>query len=153
MLCQRNSHWQYTTYFISTAYFINTSHQSVGKNVTAETNTRATIEELLDASFYMLSVSYQRKSGRSFLPRTQWPLRFWTCSHLPGYLLAREMLGISRILLSAGPLARSQCVSGRSCYRPSRHRFSWFSSVFKQMLRLFPSSKLLLRASHATLPT
>jgi hypothetical protein len=52
---------------ISTAYFINPSRQSVclylyppvvarqrlGKNVTAATNTHATIEELLDASFYM----------------------------------------------------------------------------------------------------
>jgi hypothetical protein len=30
--------------------------------------------------------------------------------------------------------------------------FYWFSSVFKQMLRWFPSSKLLLHASHAALP-
>jgi hypothetical protein len=29
---------------------------------------------------------------------------------------------------------------------------SWFSSVFKQMLRWFPNSKLLLHASHAALP-
>jgi hypothetical protein len=50
---------------ISTVYFINPSHQSVclytyhpivarqrlGKNITAATNTHATIEELLDASF------------------------------------------------------------------------------------------------------
>jgi hypothetical protein len=35
---------------------------------------------------------------------------------------------------------------------PSRHRFSWFSSVFKQMLRWFPNYKLLLHASHAALP-
>jgi hypothetical protein len=62
---------------ISTAYFINPSHQSVclyvyprviarqrlGKNVTAETNTHETIEELSDASFSMRSVSYQRKIG------------------------------------------------------------------------------------------
>jgi hypothetical protein len=31
-------------------------------------------------------------------------------------------------------------------------RFSWFSSVFKQMLRWFPNSKLLLNASHVALP-
>jgi hypothetical protein len=31
-------------------------------------------------------------------------------------------------------------------------RFSWFSSVFKQILSWFPSSKLLLHASHAALP-
>jgi hypothetical protein len=61
--------------------------------------------------------------------------------------------GISHILLFARLLARSQYASGRSCDRPSRHRFSWFFSVFKQMLRWFTSSKLLLRASHAALPT
>jgi hypothetical protein len=36
--------------------------------------------------------------------------------------------------------------------RPYRHRFSLFFIVFKQMLRWFPSSKLLPRASHAVLP-
>jgi hypothetical protein len=57
---------------ISTAYYINPTHQSVrlyvypivprqglGENITAATNTHATIEELLDASFSMRSVSYQ----------------------------------------------------------------------------------------------
>jgi hypothetical protein len=37
--------------------------QRLGKNVTAATNTRVTIEELLDASFYVPSVSYERKVG------------------------------------------------------------------------------------------
>jgi hypothetical protein len=72
---------------ISMAYFINPSHQSVclyvyppsaarqelgknpsivakqrlGKNFTAATNAHAITEELLDASFYMQSVSYQGK--------------------------------------------------------------------------------------------
>jgi hypothetical protein len=71
---------------ISTAYFINPFHHSVClceypnvvrqrpvkntpivpeqrhcKNVAAETNSHARIEELLDASFSMRSVSYQRK--------------------------------------------------------------------------------------------
>jgi hypothetical protein len=60
---------------ISTAYFINPSHQSVriyvyqrivasqrlGKNVTVTTNAHATIEEFLEASFSMQSVSYQGK--------------------------------------------------------------------------------------------
>jgi hypothetical protein len=60
---------------ISAAYLINPSHQSVclymyplivarqrlGENVTAETNAHATIEELLDKSFSMGSVSYQEK--------------------------------------------------------------------------------------------
>jgi hypothetical protein len=62
---------------ISTAYFINPSHQRVclyvyppivagqqlGKNVIAATNTHEIIEELLDASFCMRSVSQQRKVG------------------------------------------------------------------------------------------
>jgi hypothetical protein len=62
---------------ISTAYVINPSHQSVclyvypsivarqrfGKNVTAATNTHATIGELLVASFSMRYGSYQRKVG------------------------------------------------------------------------------------------
>jgi hypothetical protein len=63
---------------ISTAYFINASHQSLclyvsvyvssivarqrlGKKVIAATNTHATIEELLDVSFSIWSVSYQGK--------------------------------------------------------------------------------------------
>jgi hypothetical protein len=59
----------------STGCFINPFHQSVclyiqpiitvrqrpGKNVTATTNTHAMIEELLDASFSMESVSYRGK--------------------------------------------------------------------------------------------
>jgi hypothetical protein len=60
---------------ISTAYFINPSHQSVclyvyplivakqrlGRRILAATNTHV-IEELLDESFPMSSVSYQRKA-------------------------------------------------------------------------------------------
>jgi hypothetical protein len=63
---------------ISAAYFINAAHQSLclyvyipnfarqqlGKYVTAATNTHATIEKLLDTSFSMQSVSYQRKVSR-----------------------------------------------------------------------------------------
>jgi hypothetical protein len=62
---------------ISTAYFINPSNLSVclyvyplivarqrlGRNVTAAMNTQATTEELLDASFTVRSVLYQRKAG------------------------------------------------------------------------------------------
>jgi hypothetical protein len=62
---------------ISTAYFINPSHQSVrlyvypfivdrqqqGRNVTMATDIHATIEELLEKSFPMRPVSYQRKAG------------------------------------------------------------------------------------------
>jgi hypothetical protein len=65
-----------------------------------------------------------------------------------------QMLGRPRgcyILSLARLLASSQYASRRSCDRLSRHRFSWFSSVFKQRLRWFPISKLLLHASHAAL--
>jgi hypothetical protein len=62
---------------ISREYFMNPNHQSVclyvsapivarqrlGKNVTATMNTYAKIQELLDASFSMRSVLYQRKVG------------------------------------------------------------------------------------------
>jgi hypothetical protein len=49
------------------------------------------------------------------------------------------------ILFFAGlPASGSQYASGRSCDRPSRHRFPCSSSVFKRMLRWFPSYKLLL---------
>jgi hypothetical protein len=37
------------------------ARQRLGRNVTAVTNTHATIEELLDASFSMWPVSYQEK--------------------------------------------------------------------------------------------
>jgi hypothetical protein len=60
---------------VSAVYFINPFHrpvcvyvylpiiarQRLDKNVIAVTNTQATKEEFLDASFYMLSVSYQGK--------------------------------------------------------------------------------------------
>jgi hypothetical protein len=60
---------------ISTAYFVYPSQQSVylyvypptvarqrlGENLTAATNTKATIEELIEALFFMRSVSYQSK--------------------------------------------------------------------------------------------
>jgi hypothetical protein len=60
-----------TTEPISTAYFINPTHQSVclyvyptifdrqrlGKNFTSATNTHATIDKLLDASFSMRFLS------------------------------------------------------------------------------------------------
>jgi hypothetical protein len=65
------------TYFLApepirTTYFINDSHKSVCQhvyfarkrlhtNINAATDTRATIEELLDASFSMWSVSYQSR--------------------------------------------------------------------------------------------
>jgi hypothetical protein len=44
-----------------------TKHQ-LGKNVTAATNTHATVEELLDASFFMPSVSYERTVCYWFFP-------------------------------------------------------------------------------------
>jgi hypothetical protein len=62
---------------VLTAYFLNPSHQYVclyvyppivvrqllGQNVTVATNIHATKEDLLDASFSMRSISYQRKVG------------------------------------------------------------------------------------------
>jgi hypothetical protein len=44
------------------------ARQRLGKNVTAETNTHATIEELLHASFSMRHASYQRKVDDQFFP-------------------------------------------------------------------------------------
>jgi hypothetical protein len=64
----------------SAAYFTNPSRQSINictptvarqrlsKNVPAATNTHATIEDLWDPSFSLLSVSYQEKAGDYFLP-------------------------------------------------------------------------------------
>jgi hypothetical protein len=63
---------------ISREHFINPSHQSVclymnptviarqwlGKNVTTAMNTQTTTEGLLDTSFSMQSVLYERKAGR-----------------------------------------------------------------------------------------
>jgi hypothetical protein len=74
---------------ISTTYIINPTHRSVclyvyplivarqrlRKNVTAVTNTHATIEELLDTSFYMRSMSYQ---GKLVLPRISCLIRILT---------------------------------------------------------------------------
>jgi hypothetical protein len=44
------------------------ARQRVGKNVTAVTNTNATIEELLDPWFYVRSMSYQRKERDDLFP-------------------------------------------------------------------------------------
>jgi hypothetical protein len=62
---------------VSTAYFINTSHQfaclyvylsivtrqRLGKNVTTAKNIHVTVKELLDASFSMRPVSYRKNVG------------------------------------------------------------------------------------------
>jgi hypothetical protein len=71
---------------ISTAYFINPSHQSLclymyvarqrlAKNVTAPTNTHTTIYKLLDSLFCVRSVSYKRKVGDYFFLE----LLVWIC--------------------------------------------------------------------------
>jgi hypothetical protein len=44
------------------------ARQRLAKHVLAETNTQATVEELLGTSFSMWSVSYQRKVGDWFFP-------------------------------------------------------------------------------------
>jgi hypothetical protein len=63
---------------ISTAYFSLpiAARQRLGKNVTAATNSHATIEELLDASIYMPFVTdVSKESGRKVVHRT-------SCSNL-----------------------------------------------------------------------
>jgi hypothetical protein len=78
-LCQLLNCWTYVydTWYLyhDTGYFVNLSHQSVflyvypllvarqrlGKNITAATNTHATIEELFDASFSVRCLSYQSR--------------------------------------------------------------------------------------------
>jgi Flp pilus assembly protein TadB len=47
-------------------YIPNVARQRLGENVTAATNTQAAIAQLLDVSFFMRSVSYQRKAGDQF---------------------------------------------------------------------------------------
>jgi hypothetical protein len=44
-------------------YPLNVARQGLGKNVTAATNAQVTTEQLLDVSFYMRLVMYQRKVG------------------------------------------------------------------------------------------
>jgi hypothetical protein len=46
------------------------ARQRLGRNVTAVTNTHATIEEFLDASFSVLPVCRIKESRRLVLPRT-----------------------------------------------------------------------------------
>jgi hypothetical protein len=48
----------FDTFCISTCVFPFVARQRLGQNFTAETNTHATIEELLDTSFPMRYVSY-----------------------------------------------------------------------------------------------
>jgi hypothetical protein len=73
-----------TLRMLSTAFFLNPSHQSVhlnaiplfvarqrfGKNITATKNTQARTEELLDASFSMRCVFASKENRISVLPRT-----------------------------------------------------------------------------------
>jgi hypothetical protein len=77
---------------MATAYFLNPSHESVclyvyplivarqklGKNVKAATNTHVTIEELLDTSFSLRSVSCQRNVDDQLL---EFPVVYITQSH------------------------------------------------------------------------
>jgi hypothetical protein len=44
------------------------ARQRVGKHIPAATNSHATIEKLLDASFSVLSVLYEGKVGKYFFP-------------------------------------------------------------------------------------
>lgn len=49
-------------------------------------------------------------------------------------------------------VARRKHASGRSCDRPSRHRFPWFPLSSSKWWHVSQDSKLLLHASYATLP-
>jgi hypothetical protein len=45
-----------------------TAMQRLGKNITAATNTQAKREELLDVSFSLWPMSFQKKVGHHFFP-------------------------------------------------------------------------------------
>jgi hypothetical protein len=45
------------------SYSLSLARQRLAKHVPAATNTHATIEELLDAPFYLRSVQYEKKVG------------------------------------------------------------------------------------------
>jgi hypothetical protein len=45
------------------------ARQRLGKNVAETKNTHATVEDLMDSSFSMRSVSHQRKVGNKFFPQ------------------------------------------------------------------------------------
>jgi len=66
------------------------------------------------------------------------------------YLLCYVCIAV--LTLDAGLLARSQYPEGPATGHLDTG-FSWFPRVYKRMLRWFPSSKLLLHASHVVLPT
>jgi hypothetical protein len=59
---------------------------------------------------------------------------------------------LSIIQIRFSELARSQRASGRFCDRSSRHQFSWFSSVLKQMLRWYSRSQVDTACFSCSLP-
>ena len=71
---------------------------------------------------------------------------------LSSYVYLLYYVCIAVFTLDAGLLARSQYSEGPATDHLDTG-FSWFPCVYKQMLRLFPTSKLPLHASHVALPT
>jgi hypothetical protein len=71
---------------LSTAYPPIVARQRLGKNVTVAKNTHATIEELLNASFSVGSVSYQREVGDQFFPEFVFIFRLMTVTAEPLYI-------------------------------------------------------------------
>jgi hypothetical protein len=71
-----------------------------------------------------------------------------TSNNATVYTWGKSRSSYTLFFFFVGLRARCHCISGSSCKRPSWHRVSLLSCVCKQMLRWFPSSKLILRASH-----
>jgi hypothetical protein len=133
---------------ITTAYFMNSSHQSVclymyplfvarqrlGKNATAATNTHVTIEELLDVSFYMRFMSHQRKVGDLFFPETVAFLKknsvFWDA-------------------MPCSPLKDNRCFE-RTCRLHIQGRRSLHSTCFTLVSCFAFSSNLMIEAKFSS---
>jgi hypothetical protein len=77
-------------------------------------------------------------------------LLYFICICLP-YMYLLYYVCIAAFTLDAGVLARSQYPEGPATGHLNTD-FSWFSCVYKQMLRWFQVSKLLLHASHVAPP-
>jgi hypothetical protein len=88
-----------------------TARQRLGRNVTVVTNTHATIEELLDASFSMWPVSYE--SRRLVLPRTSF-LRLRACSKFTTVTSGHGIISVGPYLLP-DRLTAEKLLSG-DCY-------------------------------------
>ena len=77
---------------------------------------------------------------------------FVLCVWLSSYVYLLYYVCIAVLTVDVGLLARSQYSEGPATGHLDAGA-SWFSCVYKQMLRCFPNSKLPLHASHVALPT